>query len=269
MSAIRTVTTTDDDVPIRPASTVMLVRDASDGAEVLMLQRTAGAAFGAGMYVFPGGRVDPADSGPDVEVCCHGHDDRSASARLGIERGGLAYWIAAVRECFEEAGVLLAERSDGGRHEPHPDDRHAVHDGNVSMAELCRRDDLRIQLADIHYVDHWVTPRGEARRFDTRFFVAAAPAEQTAAHDNSETVDSRWVTPAAALALQEAGELVMMPPTIANLRFLDDHRSVGDILSAAAEKDRPPRTEPKLRRDAGGAVVGVAMPGDDDYDALD
>ena len=266
MSSIRT---TEDEVPIRPASTVMLVRDAARGPEVLMLQRTAGAAFGAGMYVFPGGRVDPADSGRDVEMWCHGHDDRSASDRLGIDAGGLAYWIAAVRECFEEAGVLLASRADGAAHQPQPDDRHAIHDGRVSMAELCSRDDLRLRIGEIHYVDHWVTPRGEARRFDTRFFIAAAPGEQTAVHDNAETVDSRWVTPADALEMQESGELLMMPPTVANLRVLAAHQTVAELLAAAAARGRPPRTEPKLRRAADGTVVGVAMPGDDDYDALD
>ncbi|MEM8618158.1 MAG: NUDIX hydrolase [Actinomycetota bacterium] len=261
--------TADHEVPIHPASTVMLVRDAADGTEVLMLQRTAGAAFGAGMYVFPGGRVDLADSGPEVETWCHGHDDRSASDRLGIDVGGLAYWVAAVRECFEEAGVLLASRADGAAHQPHPGDRRAVHDGSVSMAELCGRDDLRLQLGEIHYVDHWVTPRAAARRFDTRFFVAAAPVEQTAVHDNAETVDSRWVTPADALAMEESGELLMMPPTVANLRVLASHQTVAELLAASAARGRPPRTEPKLRLAADGTVVGLAMPGDDDYDALD
>ena len=105
----------DTSIPVHPAATVVLVRDAVPaGVEVFMLRRTASAVFAAGMYVFPGGRVDDADGSATIEPCCTGLDDAGASARLGLERGGLAYWVAAVRECFEEAGVLLARRRDGG-----------------------------------------------------------------------------------------------------------------------------------------------------------
>jgi 8-oxo-dGTP pyrophosphatase MutT (NUDIX family) len=102
----------------------MLVRDGDDGAEVFMLRRTLDAAFAGGMYVFPGGRVDDADHAEDLEPICDGLDDERASAVLGLRHGGLAYWVAAVRECFEEAGVLLARPVD--RREPVRFDEPAV-----------------------------------------------------------------------------------------------------------------------------------------------
>lgn len=266
----------DDDfdpasVPIQPAATVMLVRDAPDGPEgieVFMLRRTSRASFGAGMYVFPGGRVDLADGGPEIAPHCVGLDDTEASRRLGIDGGGLAFWIAAIRECFEEAGVLLADRRDGGPLTPSNDDRHAIHDGELALVDLCRRDDLVLDLGTTHYVSHWVTPIGERRRFDTRFFLTAAPADQEPLHDDKETVDSRWVRPVDALRMQSDGELTMMPPTVANLSFLEPHATTAAALVAGAALDDPPRILPKLRLDADGRFVGIAMPGDPDYESL-
>lgn len=261
-------------VPVRPAATVMVVRDALDGdsgVEVFMLRRTANAAFGAGMYVFPGGRVDGVDGAEDIAPFCRGLDDVEASEQLGVDHGGLAYWVAAVRECFEEAGVLLAERRDGGPLELRNEDRHDIHDhdSSLSLVELCRRDDLVLDLSGTHYVDHWITPIGEQRRFDTRFFLAEMPTDQVPVHDDKETVDSLWVRPSEALRLQAAGELMMMPPTMANLRFLEPHPTAAAALAAGAAIERPPCILPKLRHDADGRLIGVAMPGDPDYDNLD
>jgi 8-oxo-dGTP pyrophosphatase MutT (NUDIX family) len=261
-------------VPVKPAATVMLVRDALDGApgvEVFMLRRTANAVFGAGMFVFPGGRVDGIDGADDIAPFCRGLDDAEASRQLGIERGGLAYWVAAVRECFEEAGVLLAQRRDGGPLELRSEDRHEVHDhdSSLSLVALCRRDDLVLDLSSTYYVDHWITPIGEQRRFDTRFFVAELPVDQEPLHDDMETVESLWVRPSEALRMQAAGELMMMPPTMANLRRLEPHATAAAALAAAALVEDPPCVLPKIRRDTDGRIVGVAMPGDADYDDLE
>jgi len=248
----------------------MLVRDApAAGIEVFMLQRTAKAAFGAGMYVFPGGRVDEIDGAGSFERFCEGLDDVTASAALGVERGGLAYWVAAVRECFEEAGLLLAHRRDGGSVDVDNEARRGLHAGELSMEELCRRHHLVLDLARVRYVAHWVTPTGEgARRFDTRFFLAAAPHGQDAWHDESETVDSRWVRPHEAVAQAAVGELVMMPPTIANLRFLAEADSTAAAFAAADAAGPPPRIQPRIRRRRDGTISGVALPGDPDYDTL-
>jgi 8-oxo-dGTP pyrophosphatase MutT (NUDIX family) len=258
-----------ESVPVRPAATVMLVRDASPpGVEVFVLQRTVNASFAAGMFVFPGGRVDEADGAAEIESYCIGLDDAAASAALGIEHGGLAYWVAAVRECFEEAGVLLARRRDGGPPDVPGAERRAVHAGELSLADVCRRHDLVLELSELRYVAHWVTPIGEQRRFDTRFFLAAAPPGQDGQHDDAELVDSRWVRPADALARADAGELLMLPPTLANLRVLSAFDDVAAALAAADAAGPPECVRPRLRRDETGRVVGIALPGDADYDSL-
>jgi 8-oxo-dGTP pyrophosphatase MutT (NUDIX family) len=258
-----------DAVPARPAATVLLVRDADpSGVEVFVLRRTAKASFAADMYVFPGGRVDDVDHAAELEPYCDGLDDATASARLGIDKGGLAYWVAAVRECFEEAGVLLARRRDGSPLVIDEADRAAVHGGVLSMEQLCKRDDLVLDLTSIRYIAHWVTPVGEgARRFDTRFFLAAAPEDQEGVHDDAELVHSMWVRPADAVGRAEAGELLMMPPTVANLRFVAECADAHAALAIADAVGTPPRILPKLRPSADGSRQ-VSLPGDHDYDDL-
>ena len=247
----------------------MLVRDAeAQGIEVFVLRRTAAAAFAAEMYVFPGGRVDDADASAAIAQYCDGLDDATASARLGVESGGMAFWVAAVRECLEEAGVLLAQRRDGAPATIADADRRAVHAGELSMAELCRREELRLDLGAMRYVAHWVTPVGEARRFDTRFFLAVAPKGQDGVHDNTELVDSMWVRPADALAQVEARSLRMLPPTVAVLRLIAGCSSVTETMEVADTIGTPELVQPRLRRDATGRISGIALPDDPDYASL-
>ena len=237
--------------------------------EVFVLRRAAASVFAAGMYVFPGGRVDEADGAASIAAHCDGLDDPTASARLGIDAGGLAFWVAAVRECFEEAGVLLARRDDGGEVTVADADRRAVHAGELSMEELCRRDGLQLDLGAIRYVAHWVTPVGESpRRFDTRFFLAASPAGQEGAHDDTELEHSMWVNPGEAIAQAEARSLLMLPPTIGVLRLIAGCSSADEALAIADAIGAPPRIEPRLRRDESGRITGVALPDDPDYASL-
>lgn len=257
-----------DALPALPAATVVIVRDA-DALEVFLLRRTSSAAFAGGMSVFPGGKVDAADGDPAIEPYCGGFDDATASAALGIEGGGLAYWVAAVRECFEEAGILLASRSDGGPVVTSDDDRRAVYAGELTMIDLCARDGLLLDMSALRYVAHWVTPVGESpRRFDTRFFLAVAPPDQEGAHDDTETVHSMWIRPASALAQADRGELGMLPPTLANLRAIADCATAAEALARADAAGPPPRIEPRLRRAPDGRVIGIALPTDPDYAAL-
>jgi 8-oxo-dGTP pyrophosphatase MutT (NUDIX family) len=255
----------------------MLLRDGTDGLEVFMMQRTLTAAFARGQYVFPGGKVDDADHASVFEPICDGLDDARASARLGIERGGLAWLVAALREVFEEAGVLLARRleddevvslDDPTVAERYNVARHAIHDGDLSLADFCADEGLLLLVDRIHLVDHWVTPVGERRRFDTRFFVAAAPAAQQPLHDDKETIASRWVLPAEALEMWRAGELQMFPPTVASLQFLGRHPTVEDALAAAAASGIPSVVLPRLVVDESGRLVGIKRPGDAGYDDL-
>jgi 8-oxo-dGTP pyrophosphatase MutT (NUDIX family) len=238
----------DTEIPVKPAATVMLLRDTAAGVEVFMLRRTNAAAFAGGMYVFPGGRVDPADG-----------------------EGDDAFVVAAIRECYEECGVLLAVDADGRMvDDGHPvlAHRHGVHDGSVDIRALAEDHGLRLLTDALPWVSHWITPKGETtRRFDTRFFVAASPTGQSSHHDDNETVASMWVRPADALDRYEAGELQLMPPTIANLRFLGDHADVVAAMAASWAMGTPPCILPKLKV-VDGRMVGIAMPGDADYDAL-
>jgi 8-oxo-dGTP pyrophosphatase MutT (NUDIX family) len=262
-------------VAVRDAATVMLVRDGLDGLEVFMLQRTLKAVFASGMYVFPGGAVDDADRSPDVEAWCDGLADGQASGVLEVPAGGLAYWIAAIRECFEEAGVLLARRRDGAYvrfDEPEVESRYlayrsAVHSGRLRLIDLCADEGLRLATDDIHYVSHWITPIGERRRFDTRFFVARAPQAQEPLHDEHETIASLWVRPADALDRQERGDLAMIAPTMKNLELLIPHATADDAMAATAALGRPPAIQPKLRLDDDGRVE-VVMPSDPGFDEL-
>lgn len=241
-------------VAIRPAATVMLVRDINGSLEVFMMRRTTKAAFAGGMYVFPGGAVDPADS-------LHGDS---------------TYEMASIRECFEEAGVLLARHRDGRTVRFDSADvqsrftgyRHVVHAGERSMTSVLDDEGLTPILDDLAWVAHWITPFGEVRRFDTRFFVAAMPEEQEPLHDDVETDDSLWVTPSTALDRAASGDLLMLPPTIANLRFLADHRVVDDVMAAARRVGTPPRILPKVVWGDDGRIVNLLMPGDVGYDDL-
>ena len=263
-------------VPLRPASTVMLLRDSEHDREVFMMQRTTTAAFASGMYVFPGGRVDDVDGASELDDLCEGLTDAEASDLLRVPSGGLAYWVAAIRESFEEAGVLLARDEHGDFVRLNDPDsrqrfaaaRHAVHDGALSLAEFCRQEGLRLAVDTISYVSHWVTPVGEKRRFDTRFFVAVAPSAQELMHDDKETIASLWVTPTDALGRAERGELAMIPPTVANLQFLAPHHSTSAAVAAAQTIGVPTPIVPKLRYGSDGRVVEVLFPDDPDYATL-
>lgn len=263
-------------VPLRPASTVMLLRDAPLDIEVFMMQRTTTAAFASGMYVFPGGRVDDVDGAAELDELCDGLTDAEASDLLRLPKGGLAYWVAAIRESFEEAGVLLARDEKGSfvnlqepdRKERFSRARNAVHDGSLLLADFCRQEGLRLAVDTIRYVSHWITPVGEKRRFDTRFFVAVAPSGQDPLHDDMETIASLWVTPNDALGRASRGELAMIPPTVSNLQFLAPYRTTLDAVAAAQSIGIPTPILPKLRYDSVGRVVGIVFPDDPQYESL-
>jgi 8-oxo-dGTP pyrophosphatase MutT (NUDIX family) len=178
---------------IRPASTVVLLRDCADGLEVFLVRRHAAAAFMGGVHVFPGGGVDDADRTEHVV----GPGDAGASQLPDVDPAtSRAFYAAAVRETFEETGVRLA-------------------------------------LESLVYFAWWVTPEAEPRRFDTRFFLAASPSDQVAAHDGRETTASTWIRAAEAIACCRRGEITLAPPTWTTLRWLEAFRDVDAALKWA------------------------------------
>ncbi len=259
-------------VSLRDAATVLIVRDGDEGLEVFMLRRNLRSDFVGGAYVFPGGAVDPPDRSLDLEHWCRGRSDAEASTRLGVDSGGLAFWVAAIRESFEESGVLLAYGSDGelvrlddpGTAERFVGHRRAVDEGERSLLSVCAEEDLRLAVDTMWYFGHWITPEGAPRRYDTRFFLAAAPTAQTPVHDDREVIANLWIRPADALARHAAGELAMLPPTIASLRALEPSTTAVDALAAAAEMVDVPTVQPRVIMDEGG--VRIVMPGDHEWD---
>ena len=227
-------------VAVRDAATVMLVRDGALGLEVFMIRRSLRLVFAGGAHVFPGGAVDPGDH--NMDQWCQGRTDEAASATLGLAHDGLSFWVAAVRECFEEAGFLLAYGADGellalddagtaARFSAH---RRAVYNGERSLADLCVAEGLRLAVDGMHYVSRWITPEGAPRRFDTRFFVGAAPERQTPLHDAEETIAHEWVRPGEVLDRHRRGDVELMTPTMRSLHWLATEDTVADVLAAAA-----------------------------------
>jgi 8-oxo-dGTP pyrophosphatase MutT (NUDIX family) len=228
----------------------MLVRDEPDGLEVFMLRRNLTSVFVAGAYVFPGGAVDASDGAPEMVARCRGRTDAAASATLGVPRGGADFWVAAVRECFEEAGLLLATTNggravaltDGPTTERFDAYRDELNAGRGSLADICTREDLHLDLGAIHYFSHWITPDGAPRRYDTRFFLAAAPPGQVPLHDNQETIAHLWIRPADALRRHRAGDYTMIEPTVETLKVLDRFADTAEALAAVAATEWPART---------------------------
>ncbi len=221
----------------RPAATIILARNSADGVEVLMMQRTTAVDFATGMHVFPGGAVDPTDHHPEIASLCVDLDDARASQMLGIEQGGLAYWIAAIRECFEESGLMLGYRAERElvRLQGEDADRLAklrleMAQNKLTFADILKAEQFRAATDRIAYYSHWITQAGRPKRYDTRFFVAQAPEGQTAEQDNHETVGQVWVRPEQAIEMNKAGTIELMFPTIKTLESLTPFKEVEELL---------------------------------------
>ena len=222
--------------PIQPAATVLLVRDSNQGPELFMLERPARGAF-PGLHVFPGGKVDS----EDADLAQRLDIEPPTRAVRGLEQP-LPFLLAAVRECFEETGVLLASRAGAWFGASHTASLHARR--AEDFEQVCLADGARLELAALRYFAHWITPEMAPRRFDTRFFIAALPPGQEARHAPVETESGEWVTPAGALERAQAGEWTLIMPTRTSLESLLPYASV-DALLAGVERGvhLPPYTE--------------------------
>ena len=228
----------------RAAATVVLLRDSTAGPEVLLLRRNAQASNMAGVYVFPGGKLDADDATLDADThldqphaTLHANlnepDTHSATA------AGL--YVAALREALEECGLLLAEPLGGTSAVNATRARAMLREGQP-FAQVLGALQLRLQTRQLAPWSRWVTPLAPTmgtRRFDTRFFVAQAPADQTALHDNEETTDSVWLAPRAALEQYRDGRIDLAPPQIMSLAHLARHASVASVLDAARRQPPP------------------------------
>ncbi len=236
--------------PAKPSATVMLVRDAP-GFEVLMVRRHHEIEFASGALVFPGGKVEAADGeeawGPDAI----GWDALAPTER--------AFRICAVREAFEESGILIARHPSDPAHPIGPRaaaGRDAVARGEVGFRDFVAGLGLRLDLGAMMPFAHWITPAAMAKRFDTRFYLMTAPPDQIAACDGCETIDAEWIAPAKALRLREAGERTIVFPTRLTLGRLAESTSVAEALAGAAARPLV-AIEPTVTRTADGLLVSI------------
>ncbi|MEU3286679.1 NUDIX domain-containing protein [Streptomyces longwoodensis] len=250
----------------RRAATVMLLKDTGEGPVVHMLRRRASMAFAAGAYAYPGGGVDPRDD--DHHVGWAGPTRAWWAERLGVdEAAAQAIVCAAVRETYEEAGVLLAgptaETVVGDTTGPDWEaDRAALVARELSFAQFLERRGLVLRSDLLGAWTRWITPEFESRRYDTWFFVAALPEGQRTRNASTEADRTVWIRPAEAAASYDRGELVMMPPTIATLRQLAPYGSAAEALAAAPARDLTPVL---ARARLEGDEVVLSWPGHDEF----
>jgi 8-oxo-dGTP pyrophosphatase MutT (NUDIX family) len=256
--------------PVEPrnAATVVLLRDRAEGAEAYLLRRTASMAFAAGFFVFPGGSVDARDEEFADEAWVGPPPSAWAQTLSSDEPRARSLVCAAVRETFEESGVLLAGSSADNvvadtSGEDWEADRLALLDRSLSLAELLQRRDLVLRADLLRAWAHWVTPEFEPRRYDTRFFVAAMPTGQRTRDVGGESDRVTWIRPSDAMQAHAAGNLAMFPPTIVTLAELSAYPSIAAVLEAGTQRDvRPVLPKIVLGDDAEARLL---LPHDDGY----
>ena len=251
-----------------PAATIMLLREAPSSPEVLMLERHANSDFLPDLYVFPGGRVDPGD---------HELADRVAglTAAQALERApsvepetALAFFVAAIRETFEEAGVLLASRRgeselvSGALAAELSSQRLALQEGKRSLRQIVEDYDLELEAGRLSVHGHWITPEIVPKRFDTLFFAAAAPPDHEATHDGVESSNHVWIQPAEAIAQARRKQKQMIFPTLANLQTLAGFEGVEDAIENSRRRKVVP-VLPTVARD--GDQRKLVIPADAGY----
>jgi len=255
------------EVPVQPAATVMLVDDRPD-LHVLLVHRTAKVVFAPDSWVFPGGRVDPEDHIDDVDRLITGLTDTEASSILGVNRGGLAWWLAACRETLEEAGILLAADAviDGA------DEAHMIARMRAELAadesvfgDLLLAEGIVLDATLVEEVARFITPPGPARRFDARFFIAQAPAGQEPSHDEGEIVNWDWIRPSDALTRWADGDMAMMSPTVRMVACLARYRSANEAMAVARRRLAYQRV--RVADPAG--EYRVLLPGEPGYEEAD
>jgi len=230
----------------RKAATLVLIRESADSLEIYMTERPGTEDF-PGLHVFPGGKVDEVDH--EVEAYCAGLTESDANRALNLDVGGLGYWVTAIRECFEEAGVLMAQSEGDLLNSPQAElsYRSQLHARTTSLATLCKQESLMLATDRLHYFSHWITPAAAPRRYDTRFFVCDMPEGQLAVHDDSEVASAEWISPQAALERFERGEWLMIDPTLRTLETLARYASTSHLFADIGRRSHLPVVTSELQ----------------------
>jgi 8-oxo-dGTP pyrophosphatase MutT (NUDIX family) len=265
MLRVRAATTEPPGVP-RDAATVILARDGATGMEIFLLRRVAGMAFAGGMTVFPGGGVDQRDA--DASVAWTGPAPEWWATRFGCSPAlARALVCAAVRETFEESGVLLAGPDPAtvvADTSAYAAARQGLVDRDLSLAEFLTANGLVLRADLLRPWSNWLTPEGEKRRYDTRFFLAELPAGQRADGATTEADHASWRRPADAIEDWQTGRAGLMPPTWVTLSQFGEYADVAAAMAGADTADQAmDKVIPKVIRD--GRVLRVVLPGDPRY----
>ncbi len=249
----------------RPAATIALVRDHEHHLEVFLVRRHARSGFMANAYVFPGGRLEESDRSPALQSRLAGDYKAQVALMEDVEdeRAACAHLVAALRETYEESGVLLATRSSGEACVPEVDWQHALNSGERSFASLVCEEGLWLNASSLAYFAHWVTPVFESRRYAARFFLALAPTDQEGRHDGHETTDSIWIQPSEALEEHRRGALSLAPPQWQVLHDLASHADTRSLMAWARGLERVAPTQP--HRFALDGTLALALPGDPEH----
>jgi 8-oxo-dGTP pyrophosphatase MutT (NUDIX family) len=239
-----------------PAATILLLRDGAPGLEVFMVVRHHQIDFASGALVFPGGKVYQSDTDPRLRAHCRGAE--------GLDDATLALRVAAIREAYEECGVLLAyPRSanallPGARLKALHAYREKLEKKTAFLIDLLLAEDLDLACDRLVPFAHWITPPMVPKRFDTHFFLVVAPADQLAAHDGRESVDSIWITPRQVLADADANKATVIFPTRMNVQKLGRATNVADAL-AAAKAERIVTVQPEVGQTPAGRVLRIPI----------
>ncbi len=248
----------------KDASTIVLIRDAQrSGLKVLMLERNTKSGYVPGAHLFPGGEVDEVDKSSDYIDICTGIKGGTTNRNTDPYEDDLPWRVAAIRECFEEVGMLLTD--------PEPNDinqfvqyRAIVTEHPDNLITMCREENIKLATDRLHYFSHWITPHGAPRRYDTRFFLAVAPGNQLPIEDKIEIVKTIWITPEEALRAHEEGSFGMLLPTVKVLETIGEFKDAKSLIDWADDLEAIPSIQPRVRMYNG--EMQVLIPGDEGYD---
>lgn len=225
-----------------PAATILLIRQEKAGIEVFLQRRNPKATFVGGAYVFPGGKVDQQDRDFPTELLSHALNDIETLPEdlkpLAVQGGGSPSVVAALREMFEEAGILLAYGESGQLleieskevHSKYHEYRLKLNQGELDFQTILRQESLKLAVDQLAYMSHWITPEGSPQRFDTRFFIAPMPPHQKGDHDGYESVDSIWLSPKEALDKYNNKEIQLILPTVFSLQEIEQHQNIQESM---------------------------------------